>query len=59
MGFLDSEHGDVTAESAGAVGFEFADNNADEGGRCWIEGLDGSVSAVVDTCHDGGLEEVW
>jgi hypothetical protein len=41
--FLDSEHGDVAAESAGAVGFEFADYHADEGGGCWVEGLDKSV----------------
>jgi hypothetical protein len=37
--FLDGEHSDVSAERARAVGFEFADYDADEGGGCWVEGL--------------------
>jgi hypothetical protein len=36
---LDGEHSDVSAERARAVGFEFADYDADEGGGCWVEGL--------------------
>lgn len=39
VGLLDCEHGDVAAEGAGAVGFEFGDDDANERRACRIEGL--------------------
>lgn len=39
MRLLHGEHGDVAAEGAGAVGFEFGDDDADEGGCSGVEGL--------------------